>query len=180
MYVLNLIYLSALQIWTPAQIKKKTTKALCTDRGPAGPCCSPAGRAADAAPHRTPAHWALTSCACSAPQGSCDRGCRLPPPLGSGSSLRRAGNNCDYWQSVTVNIQLIREQIMTWNSTALLCRRKRNAQHRTILPAYDLITNLIFFIHIHLQVSHDCKKFRLKHSRITFTRRLQTTARENL
>lgn len=31
------------------------TQSVRTDRGPAGPCCSPAGRAAAAAPRRTPA-----------------------------------------------------------------------------------------------------------------------------
>lgn len=33
---------------------------------------------------------------------------------------------------------------MTRNSTMLLCRCEFNVQHRTILPAYDLITKLIF------------------------------------
>lgn len=101
---------------------------LWTDRDQAGPCCSPAGRAVAAAPRRTLARWALTSCACSAPQGSCGRGCRLPPPLGSGSSLRRRGRHLHYDQLVNVNIRRTNstasESNLFWTGESLIAAQE--------------------------------------------------------
>lgn len=68
-------------------------QSLWTHHGLVDPCCLPIGRDVAAAPQTTLAHWALTSCACSAPQGSCGRGCHLPPPLGSESFLKRRWRN---------------------------------------------------------------------------------------
>lgn len=58
----NMINLSALQIPESGYAESGNnegdihTKSLWTDRGWAGPCCSPAGRAVAAALHRTLAH----------------------------------------------------------------------------------------------------------------------------
>lgn len=161
---MHIINLSALQICESQYNKSgnnyRQKQSLWTDRGPVGPCCSPAGRGVAAAPHRTLAHWALTSCVCSAPQGSCGRGCCLPPPPGSESSLRRGGNNlflisdCQYRTH-----HGIKTNLKPWASTIYYSLILLFTLMLSNLASMWLNNSLIFFIHIHFHVSHDCEEF---------------------